>query len=474
MLSEKDRAILYESVELLVHDFDPEDSIIFLEVHDILTRSQCEKIEKQPSRLEKLRELLRAYSRRAESLLPLIQYFDYNLQFHLCDFLNEKLKAAKEVENNRHFPDVPNPKAVVPLKKEKRLSLLLDGQVPAIRNACVREGITKQIADALRSNSKLDSSFTVLHGMAGIGKTYAAAQTLMDDPYLIGVNFHHVYYLDDSRVTPNQIKHLMTDLLLMLSDQVVFNLPHVKDLSTVALMKLLREALIDKPYTLVFVDDVRSAETVRWLDQLGLNVLATARNIEIFDSVSSHISIIPLQGFKNNEVATYLDKFLTLYRLEMNSDAFVRLAADFSSGNPAVLSKLVKLSNGSCERFKDYCAMMLKNSLKCLNCITTYRFNDIEDAIHASIVLLEDYEKDIIMRTASLKFDVPIPLTEWCDVVPVELCRRTSEIREVYDRLSRIHKKTFLLDESDDHSYFTVKRLTFLYATSMLNNNDQQ
>ena len=73
----------------------------------------------------------------------------------------------------------------------------------------------------------------------------------------------------------------------------------------------MKTALMDKPYTLIVIDDVRSAQVVSWLDHLNVSdgrrgfrvsqgspfqcrVFVTTRNVLLFDSVSADMKSVEI------------------------------------------------------------------------------------------------------------------------------------------------------------------------------------
>ncbi|KHJ78267.1 hypothetical protein OESDEN_22113, partial [Oesophagostomum dentatum] len=85
MLSEPECRVLSSVFDTLLLDFDPKDAVIFLESAGLLTEDLAEKIESKATRLERLRELLRIYRRRATDCELLISYFEYAGQEHIAN-----------------------------------------------------------------------------------------------------------------------------------------------------------------------------------------------------------------------------------------------------------------------------------------------------------------------------------------------------------------------------------------------------
>ncbi|KAK6016985.1 hypothetical protein OSTOST_17527, partial [Ostertagia ostertagi] len=195
-------------------------------------------------------------------------------QEHIADLLRTDLEHVLDSYETStevsHFPE------------HLRLRKLFAGGVPRVYQHVRRTQLQNDVAKVLRERSDLDSFIVVLHGIAGCGKSTLAAAVLADVPDLLGGRFESVVWLQDSRSKRDQAHKLFTDLLLMLWDDKSSDPPRLVDVSSVYLCKQIQEALIDNPNVLVILDDVVQEETVKWINQLGLRVLATSRNAELF------------------------------------------------------------------------------------------------------------------------------------------------------------------------------------------------
>ncbi|EPB65256.1 hypothetical protein ANCCEY_15681, partial [Ancylostoma ceylanicum] len=63
----------------------------------------------------------------------------------------------------------------------------------------------------------------------------------------------------------------------------------------------IQEALIDRPNVVVVLDDVVQKETVKFANQLGLRVLATTRNAELFAGATCSVDLIHVGGVTAEE-----------------------------------------------------------------------------------------------------------------------------------------------------------------------------
>ncbi|KAL6728370.1 hypothetical protein Aduo_010149 [Ancylostoma duodenale] len=208
MLSEPECRVLSSVFDTLLMDFDPKDAVIYLESAGLLTEDLAEKIESKATRLERLRELLRIYRRRATDCDLLVSYFEFAGQEHIANSLRTDLE---HVLDGYGAPDV-----VPRFPHHLRLRKLLAGGVPRVFQHVKREEMQMRVAKMLRERADLDSFFIVLHGIAGSGKSSLAAALFAEVPDLLVNYFESVIWLRDSSTELSRVRYLFADLLLML------------------------------------------------------------------------------------------------------------------------------------------------------------------------------------------------------------------------------------------------------------------
>lgn len=86
MLCEIECRALSAAHKMLIQDFEPKDALPCLE-NRVFNEDQCQLISRTPTRLERIANFLRLYRRQATDLVPIIEFFEYNHQDHLADFL---------------------------------------------------------------------------------------------------------------------------------------------------------------------------------------------------------------------------------------------------------------------------------------------------------------------------------------------------------------------------------------------------
>ncbi|VDN87021.1 unnamed protein product [Brugia pahangi] len=89
MLLEKDNRILTIATEALMQDFEPRDAIPFMCSEEIFTDDQQEVILSMTRRALRVMEFIRQYRKSANTLDPLIAYFEKYGQKHLAHVLSK-------------------------------------------------------------------------------------------------------------------------------------------------------------------------------------------------------------------------------------------------------------------------------------------------------------------------------------------------------------------------------------------------
>ncbi|VDL67473.1 unnamed protein product [Nippostrongylus brasiliensis] len=147
MLSEPECRVLSRAFDLMLADFDPKDAVNYLLCSGVLSENLAEKIEAKATRLERMRELLRIYRRRATGCEPLISYFEYAAQEHIANSLRTDLE---------HIMDGPSPSASQQTFSHSiRLRKLLAGNVPRVWKHVKREKLQNEVVEVLRKRADL-------------------------------------------------------------------------------------------------------------------------------------------------------------------------------------------------------------------------------------------------------------------------------------------------------------------------------
>ncbi|KJH46956.1 NB-ARC domain protein [Dictyocaulus viviparus] len=484
MLSEPECRVLSSAFNTMLMDFDPKDAVIFLESCGLLTEHLAEKIEAKATRLERLRELLRIYRRRATDCEPLISYFEFAGQEHIANCLKSGLECIGQ-KYNINIPRFPH---------HLRLRKLLAGNVPRVWQHIKRECLMNNIAEILRKRADLDSFFVVLHGIAGCGKTSLAAAVFAVIPDILGNCFDSVIWLRDSSREPSQVRYLISDLLLMLWDDLSTDPPKLDGMSSVYLCKhvilnlnlslqffetciqnfsfyKIREALVDRPNVIVVLDDIVQKETVKWASELKLRVLATTRNADLFASASCSVDIIIVPDLTAKES---IDLFSIDCEGMEGDDNSIRSAYSsafsVSGGNVALLGKLKKLAAGRADRLSMFCRRLTKRGLSSVAATTSYEFNSMSAALTVSIESLPTCDRDTLACAVMFPSGEDIPLVVWALLIPVDMADtdETEFMMLLSDRLCRLHNNGNWLSHNRQNDTFRINTMVEFYLRESL------
>ncbi|CCD66781.1 Cell death protein 4 [Caenorhabditis elegans] len=444
MLCEIECRALSTAHTRLIHDFEPRDALTYLEGKNIFTEDHSELISKMSTRLERIANFLRIYRRQASELGPLIDFFNYNNQSHLADFLEDYIDFAI------NEPDLLRPVVIAPQFSRQMLDRkLLLGNVPKQMTCYIREYHVDRVIKKLDEMCDLDSFFLFLHGRAGSGKSVIASQALSKSDQLIGINYDSIVWLKDSGTAPKSTFDLFTDILLMLkSEDDLLNFPSVEHVTSVVLKRMICNALIDRPNTLFVFDDVVQEETIRWAQELRLRCLVTTRDVEISNAASQTCEFIEVTSLEIDECYDFLEAYGMPMPVGEKEEDVLNKTIELSSGNPATLMMFFK----SCEPKTFEKMAQLNNKLESrglvgVECITPYSYKSLAMALQRCVEVLSDEDRSALAFAVVMPPGVDIPVKLWSCVIPVDICSNEEEQLddEVADRLKRLSKRGALL-----------------------------
>ncbi|VDK26929.1 unnamed protein product [Anisakis simplex] len=108
-------------------------------------------------------------------------------------------------------------------------------------------------------------------------------------------------------------------------------------------------ALLDKPNALIILDDVLLDETVRWFDELQCRIVATTRNLEIFQAASNDIIQFPMSpsGFTYDECVMFIKK---AQLSNVSDETVIRRLHNVTDGLPAMINIILQLARDNQQR----------------------------------------------------------------------------------------------------------------------------
>ncbi|CAI2347379.1 unnamed protein product [Caenorhabditis sp. 36 PRJEB53466] len=444
MLCEIECRALNAAHTMLIQDFEPRDALTYLEGQKIFTEDHTDLISNMPTRLERIANFMRAYRRQASEIGPLIEFFLYNNQSHLANFLEDYIYFAI------NEPEKLRPVVIAPRFSRQMLDRkLLMGNVPHSLKEFTREYFVDRIVGRLDQMCDLDSFFLFIHGRAGSGKSVIAAQALSKSDQLIGINYDSVIWLHDGGTTAKSTFALFSDLLLMLkSEDDLYNFPSMEHVTSVVLKKMIVNALIDRPNTLFVLDDVVQEETIRWAQELRLRCLVTTRDVEISNTASPTCEFVEVTPMEPEECYDMLEAYgMPMPNIEREED-ILQKTIELTSGNPSVLMMFFK----SCEPKTFEKMAQLNNKVESrglsgVECLTPYTYKSLATALQRCVEVLSEEDRNALAYTVVMPPGVDIPVKIWSCVIPVDICSNEEDSLddEVADKLKRLSKRGALL-----------------------------
>ncbi|VDP19605.1 unnamed protein product [Onchocerca flexuosa] len=257
MLLEKHSRILTIAMEALIQDFEPRDAIPYMCSEEIFNDDQQEIILGMIFTMKHLANLL------SKDYIP----------------EDRPLLAPDALENR----------------------LFLEGNVPRLPFYHVlRMNLLEKLKNLLIDLSSRDRFWLVIHGFPGCGKSFLAASVLHAHPILLSRYYEYVIWVEDGRTTASHLSEVFSNFVFLVTDALVLTGKEIP----AQFLPLAKTALREKPNTLVILNDIYLQESVRWFDQLNCRILATSRNLEIFQVTSTnpvHFAIDP-PGFSLTEM----------------------------------------------------------------------------------------------------------------------------------------------------------------------------
>ncbi|VDM98254.1 unnamed protein product [Thelazia callipaeda] len=409
MLVEQQNRVLSIAMEALVQDFEPRDAIPFMCSKDIFNDDQQEIILALASyflRTLRVMEFLRQYRKAANSLDPLIKYFEQYGQKHLACLLSKE-----------YVPDER------PLLSSNDLEdrLFKDGHVPRLPSYCImRTNLLEKLKNLLIDLSFRDHFWLIVHGFPGCGKSFLASSVLQAYPILLSRYYEHVIWVEDGRTNRSQVSDVISNFVFLATDALFLT-----GKETVAQILLYhinfqaKAALREKPNTLVVLNDVYLQKIVRWFDKLNCRILATSRNVDIFQVCYSnpvYFSIDP-PGLSLSETEMMF-KELHSSNLEISlcNDSQLCHIHKKTMGLPALLGILRQQICSDHNNFHNLLSMLNYCSIAAISNFTYYNHKNMISAIMESYKLLTKRQK-VLMET----FIIFGP-DEWIPLEFISLC----------------------------------------------------
>ncbi|VIO92632.1 Caspase recruitment domain containing protein [Brugia malayi] len=429
MLLEKDNRILTIATEALMQDFEPRDAIPFMCSEEIFTDDQQEVILSMTRRALRVMEFIRQYRKSANALDPLIAYFEKYGQKHLAHLLSKN-----------YLPDERT--LLTPTALEDRL--FREGNVPRLPfYRVLRVNLLEKLESLLVNLSSQDQFWLVIHGFPGCGKTFLAATVLHSHPILLSRYYEHVIWVEDGRTNINQLPEVFSNFLFLATDALVLTGKE----TPVQFLPLAKTALREKPNTLVVLNDVYLQESVRWFDQLNCRILATSRNLELFQVSSSNPILFAVDppGFSFTETEVLFQQMRSSTTITSSSfhDHLFHIHKK-TMGLPALLGIVRQQACDSNNDFYNLRYLLDYYSVTTISNFTYYKYKNMVDAIMESYKTLTRRQKIIMETFIIFGYDQWIPLEIVSLCIPFDISGNQNILYTALQELEPLVKSSLL------------------------------
>ncbi|VDK84411.1 unnamed protein product [Onchocerca ochengi] len=425
MLLEKDNRILTIAMEALIQDFEPRNAIPYMCSEEIFNDDQQEIILGITGRSLRVIEFIRQYRKSANTLDPLIAYFKKFGQKHLAYLLSKDY--------------IPEDRPL--LAPDALKNRLFEGNVPGLPFYHVlRVNLLEKLKNLLIDLSSRDRFWLVIHGFPGCGKSFLAASVLHAHPVLLSRYYEYVIWVEDGRTTVSQLPKVFSDFVVFATDALLLTGKEIP----AQFLSLAKTALREKPNTLVILNDIYLQDSVRWFDQLNCRILATSRNLEIFQVTSSnpvHFAIDP-PGFSLTEMEEMFEQLHFSAAMASSYNEHLLHIYEKTIGLPALLGIVRQQLCDSNNFYNIRC--LLNYGVASISNVTYYKHKNMIDAIMESYKSLTGLQKKIMETFIIFGYDQWIPLELISRCIPFDISGDQDILRMVLQELEALVKSSLL------------------------------
>ncbi|XP_046715891.1 apoptotic protease-activating factor 1 isoform X1 [Silurus meridionalis] len=323
--------------------------------------------------------------------------------------------------------------------------ILSEGGVPQRPMVFVnRPSLLSQLREKLRHLQKAPGWVTV-HGMAGSGKSVIAAEAVRDRVLINECFPDGVHWLSIGQCDKADLLVRMQSLCFRLeqsqSSESSLRTPGSVEEAKERLRFLILRRL---PRSLLILDDVWDSFTLRAFD-IQCRVLLTTRISTLTDAVSGHRFKVSVESGLDEE------KALEILALYVNGNAQTlpeqaRCIVEECKGSPLVVSLIGALLRDFPDRWGYYLEQLRKKRLKRIRKSSSYDYEALDQAMDASLQVLEEEHRELYKDLSVLEKDVKVPAKVLSVVWGLEL-------EEVEDVLQEFVNKSLMFRDCNQRPY---------------------
>ncbi|KAF4080961.1 hypothetical protein AMELA_G00155320 [Ameiurus melas] len=435
-MEERARSRLLRSRTTLEQDIKASYLMDHMISDGILTRDEEDRVRSKLTRKEQAAALLeillckdnRAYISFYNALIR-EQYGDLAALLH-----GDLPQLSPDVEKNNFNGISPSVQVI-----------LSEGGVPQRPMVFVNRPVLLNLLREKLSRLQNAAGWVTVFGMAGSGKSVIAAEAVRDRTLIKECFPDGVHWLSVGQCEKADLLVRMQSLCFRLEQGQSSEACSRPPSSVEEAKERLRFLMLRRfPRSLLILDDVWDSYTLRAFD-IQCRVLFTTRNSSLTDSVSGHRFKVPVESGLDDEKAM---EILALYvnGKSQNLPEQARSIVKECKGSPLVISLIGALLRDFPDRWGYYLEQLRKKRFKRIRKSSSYDYEALDQAMDASLQVLEEEHRELYKDLSVLEKDVKVPAKVLSVVWGLEL-------EEVEDVLQEFVNKSLLFWDRNQRPY---------------------
>uniref|UniRef100_A0A671L410 CARD domain-containing protein n=1 Tax=Sinocyclocheilus anshuiensis TaxID=1608454 RepID=A0A671L410_9TELE len=438
-MEERARSCLLRSKATLEQDIKASYLMDHMVSDGILTNDEESRVLGKPTRREQAAALLEVLLRKDNRAY--------------ISFYNALIRESYGDLANLLHRDLP----LLSPEGERSFVILSEGGVPQRPVVFVsRPALLNLIREKLYRLQNTPGWVTVF-GMAGSGKSVIAAEAIRDHALIKECFPGGVHWLSVGQCERADLLVRMQSLCFRLEQGQSSEASQRPPCSVEEAKERLRFLMLRRfPRSLLILDDVWDSSTLRSFD-IQCRVLLTTRNRGLADSVSGEYFEVPVESGLDEE------KGLEILALYVNGKPQklpeqARSIVSECKGSPLVVSLIGALLREFPDRWSYYLRQLQKKQFKRIRKSSSYDYEALDQAMDASLQVLEPEHRDLYRDLSIMQNDVKVPAKVLSVLWDLEL-------EEVEDVLQELVNKSLLFRDCNQrpyHYYLHDLQLDFL------------
>uniref|UniRef100_A0A9J8B8Z8 Apoptotic protease-activating factor 1 n=1 Tax=Cyprinus carpio carpio TaxID=630221 RepID=A0A9J8B8Z8_CYPCA len=339
---------------------------------------------------------------------------------------------------------------------ERSFGILSEGGVPQRPVVFVsRPALLNLIREKLYRLQNTPGWVTVF-GMAGSGKSVMAAEAVRDRALIKECFPGGVHWLSVGQCERADLLVRMQSLCFRLEQGQSSEASQRPPCSVEEAKERLRFLVLRRfPRSLLILDDVWDSSTLRSFD-IQCRVLLTTRNRGLADSVSGDFEVPVESGLDEEKALEILALYVNGKPHKLPEQA--RSIVSECKGSPLVVSLIGALLREFPDRWSYYLRQLQKKQFKRIRKSSSYDYEALDQAMDASLQVLEPEHQDLYRDLSIMQKDVKVPAKVLSVLWDLEL-------EEVEDVLQEFVNKSLLFRDCNQrpyHYYLHDLQLDFL------------